>query len=95
MQTYQDKNTKTAAKKNRQIWKRKKHAPEKKPDPAQYERRKALRKRLHTRESQGEGDVWYFDAAGFCLSPCMPYAWQPIGSVIEVPTAAHNPRLNV
>ena len=51
--------------------------------------------RLHTREQQGECDVWYFDSAGFCLTPSIPYAWQPIGSVLEVPTAAHNQRINV
>jgi hypothetical protein len=50
---------------------------------------------LHTREQQGECDVWYFDSAGFCLTPSIPYAWQPIGSVLEVPTAAHNQRINV
>jgi len=43
----------------------------------------------------GECDVWYFDASGFCLTPSIPYAWQPIGSVIEVPTSAQNRRLNV
>ena len=50
---------------------------------------------LHTRERQGECDVWYFDASGFCLTSSIPYAWQPIGSVIEVQTSAHNRRLNV
>ena len=50
---------------------------------------------LHTRERHGECDVWYFDASGFCLTPSIPYAWQLIGSVIEVPTAAQNRRLNV
>jgi hypothetical protein len=33
--------------------------------------------------------------AGFCLTPSIPYAWQPIGDVIEVPTASHSQRLNV
>ena len=50
---------------------------------------------LHTRERQGECDVWYFDGSGFCLTPSIPYAWQPIGSVIEVPTSTHNQRINV
>ena len=39
--------------------------------------------------------MWYFDASGFCLRPSIPYAWQLIGSVIEVPTSVHNRRLNV
>ena len=43
----------------------------------------------------GECEVGYFDGSGFCLTPSIPYAWQPIGSVIEVPTSTHNRRLNV
>jgi transposase len=77
------------------VWKRIKHTPGKSPDPAQYERSKTLINRLHDRERLGECDVWYFDASGFCLTPSIPYAWQPLGSVIEVPTSAHNKRLNV
>lgn len=77
------------------VWKRIKHAPEKSLDPEKYERSKALIQRLHTREIQGECDVWYFDGSGFCLTPSIPYAWQPIGSVIEVPTSTHNRLINV
>ena len=62
---------------------------------SKYERSKALISQLHTRERHGECDVWYFDASGFCLTPSIPYAWQLIGSVIEVPTSTHNRRLNV
>lgn len=51
--------------------------------------------RLHTREAAGECDVWYFDGSGFCLTPYIPYAWQPMGTVITVPTSMHNRRLNV
>ena len=51
--------------------------------------------RLQARESQGECDLWYFDGAGFCLEPYLPYAWQPRGASIEVPTASHSRRLNV
>ena len=50
---------------------------------------------LQTREDRGECDLWYFDGAGFCLTPCVPYAWQPIGDNIEVPSASHGQRLNV
>ena len=39
--------------------------------------------------------MWYFDATGFCLSPSVPYAWQPIGQTIEVPVSSHRQRLNV
>jgi hypothetical protein len=32
---------------------------------------------------------------GFCLTPYIPYAWQPMGSVIAMPTSTHRRRLNV
>jgi transposase len=54
-----------------------------------------LIRRLQDREKKGECTLWYFDASGFCLTPCIPYAWQPIGSVIEIPTSTHNQRINV
>lgn len=72
-----------------------KHTTEQSPDPEQYERSKALIQRLQVRETQGECDVWYCDASGFCFTPSIPYAWQPLGSVIEVPTSPHNRRINV
>jgi hypothetical protein len=50
---------------------------------------------LHARAMHGECAVWYCDASGFCLTPSLPYAWQPLGVVIEVPTSAQNKRINV
>ena len=50
---------------------------------------------LQQQEAAGVCDLWYFDVTGFCLTPCVPYAWQPIGEVITVPTASHSRRLNV
>jgi hypothetical protein len=34
-----------------------------------------------------ELDLYYFDESGFSLTPCIPYAWQPVGEVIEVPSS--------
>ncbi len=39
------------------------------------------------RREDGEIDLYYFDEAGFFLTPCVPYAWQPKGGYIEVPSA--------
>ena len=50
---------------------------------------------LQIREDQGDCELWYFDGAGFCLTPCVPYAWQPIGDNIKVPTSSHSRRLNI
>ena len=60
-----------------------------------YQRSQRLIEILQHREGQGECDLWYFDGAGFCLEPCVPYAWQPIGDYIKVPTSSHGQRLNV
>jgi hypothetical protein len=72
-----------------------KRAPEQTPDPEKYERGQALMQHLHTRAKHGEGDGWYFDGSGFCFTPAMPYAWQRISSVIDVPTSTQNQRMNV
>lgn len=42
----------------------------------------ALRERL--RRGECEFELWYFDEAGFTLTPLLPYAWQPIGERIEL-----------
>lgn len=88
------KTIKRLAKKTRHVWKRIKKGPAKKPDPHLYQQRQAMIARLQRREAAGEMDLYYFDATGFCLEPCVPYAWQPIGAVIEVP-ATKSARLNV
>ena len=39
-------------------------------------------------------DLWYFDEAGFTLTPCVPYAWQKVGHTLEL-ASAYGPRHNV
>ncbi len=41
-----------------------------------------LRGRLQGGASEFE--LWYFDEAGFSLTPSVPYAWQKIGERIEL-----------
>jgi hypothetical protein len=50
---------------------------------------------LQGQESRGICALWYFAVSGFCLTPSIPYAWQPMGSVMEIPTSTHRRRLNV
>ena len=89
------KTIKRLIKKNRYVWKRIRKSPAQAPDPHKYERSKEVIQRLQQREAAGECALWYFDVAGFCLTPCIPYAWQPIGGAIAIPTASHSRRLNV
>ena len=77
------------------IWKRMKRSPAQAPAPHKYSRSQEMIARLQARESQGDCDLWYFDGAGFCLEPSLPYAWQPRGTSIAVPTSSHSRRLNV
>lgn len=51
--------------------------------------------RLQCQEATGACALWYFDVTGFCLTPYIPYAWQPIGAIIDIPTSTHRRRLNV
>lgn len=48
-------------------------------------------KKLHLEEllrleRQGKLNLFYADGLGFSLTPCVPYAWQAIGSRIEIPS---------
>jgi transposase len=46
--------------------------------------------------ADGEFDLIYFDAAGFDLTPSVPYAWQDIGSngTQSIPSS-HSSRINI
>lgn len=43
--------------------------------------------RLMEREARGEIELYYFDESGFTLVPCVPYAWQPKGETLELPSS--------
>ena len=50
---------------------------------------------LHRLEDAGRCQVLYGDESGFCLSPVVPYLWQPKGKTVGLPAKAHSRRLNV
>jgi transposase len=39
-------------------------------------------------------DLWYFDEAGFTLTPGVPYAWQKVGQTLEL-ASVRSPRQNI
>ena len=39
-------------------------------------------------------NLFYFDESGFATVPCVPYAWQPVGTTLELPSFKSK-RLNV
>jgi transposase len=50
--------------------------------------------RAQAREPARPFDLWYFDEAGFTLTPCVPYAWQKVGQTLEL-ASSHGPRQNI
>jgi hypothetical protein len=51
-------------------------------------------KELQQETLLGKHDLCYFDEAGFSLTPSVPYAWQPIGERLEIPSSKSK-QLNV
>jgi transposase len=64
------------------------------PDAQEYEQKQAELESLKQLEDQGELDLYYLDESGFCLIPCVPYGWQPIGQTKEI-ESQRSQRLNV
>lgn len=67
-------------------WKRARRSLQRKRDEAEFRAVQAwlaaLRERLAS--GQGEFELWYFDEAGFTLTPTVPYAWQAVGERIQL-----------
>lgn len=50
---------------------------------------------LNSPEAKEKGfELYYFDESGFSLRPVIPYAWQPKGQTVCIPST-YSPRLNV
>ncbi len=49
---------------------------------------------LRQQAQEGAIDLYYFDESGFSLTPHIPYAWQPIGETLEIPSQ-RSTQLNV
>ena len=75
-------------------WKRVRKSLRSKRDPDLFEQSRQQLVTLIEQSKKKEIDLFYFDESGFTLEPCVPYAWQPRGQIIEVP-CAKSKRLNV
>ena len=49
---------------------------------------------LKQQDAKGEIALYFMDESGFCLIPCVPYGWQPIGQYLEL-LSCLSKRLNV
>jgi transposase len=85
---------KRIGRKGKLLWKRVRISLRAKRDPLAFAQAQEELQALHLSHTKGEIDLYFFDAAGFSLTPCGPYAWQPVGEYIEGPVAKSR-RLNV
>ncbi len=75
-------------------WKRMRRSLRSRRSEAAFRAAQAELKALQAAAAFGSCDLYYYDEAGFSLTPCVPYAWQPTGERIEIP-AAQSVRQNV
>ena len=76
-------------------FRRARRVPEKAVCPKRKQRVQKALGHLHRLEDAGRCQVLYGDESGFCLSPMVPYLWQPKGKTVGLPAKAHSRRLNV
>jgi transposase len=81
-------------KKHKKVWKRMKKTLAKKADPEKVKKAEIEISELQNKDKNGEIELYYFDEAGFSLTPSVPYGWQNIGENVELPSA-YSPRINV
>ena len=75
-------------------WKRIRKSLKSKRDPVLFEQSQQQLASLIEQSQKKQIDLFYFDESGFTLEPCVPYAWQPVGETLEVPSSKSK-RLNV
>ena len=76
------------------IWKRVRTSLKSKRNEEEFQECKAEIEDLQERADDGDIAIYYFDGAGFCLDPYIPYAWQNKGETIELEAATRG-RINV
>lgn len=65
-----------------------------KPNPEEYQQKKAELEELKRKDYKGEINLYYLDESGFSLIPSVPYAWQNIGEYLTI-NSQRSRRLNV
>lgn len=87
---------KRALRKAKLRWKRVRKSLRSKRDEHKFQRARERINRLESRRVEGAVDLFYYDEAGFCLDPCIPYAWQPVGEWVKLPACTtKRSRINV
>jgi hypothetical protein len=92
--TVSSKTLRRIAKSAGMIWKRVRKSVRPRRDEKEFEKAKKEIAELERQQKKGEKDLYYFDEAGFDLQPAVPYAWQPKGETLEIPSC-RSPRISV
>jgi transposase len=74
-------------KKGGKVWKRVRQGLGGKRDEADFRAAQADVASLRAQAGRGEITLYYYDEAGFSLTPCVPYAWQDKGTTLTLPTS--------
>ena len=75
-------------------WRRWRKGLRAKQNPQELAKKKGQLELLEKLEQEKQIDLFYLDESGFCLTPCIPYAWQEKGQVVELP-CSKSKRLSV
>ena len=67
-------------------WKRARRSTHPPPDEAAVAQAELDLCALSARQGRGEVDLYALDEARFTLEPAVPYAWQPVGERLELPS---------
>lgn len=81
-------------KKAKSVWKRVRSSLKSKRNQEAFDKSQTEIRELEVQRDNGDINLVYFDESGFTLEPCIPYAWQPIGENIELPSSK-SIRINV
>lgn len=75
-------------------WKRMRKSLQNKRDPEEFEQAKQELDKLQELEDEGILDLYFFDESGVCMTPVVPYGWQPADIRYELPSS-RSERINI
>jgi len=85
---------KRIVRKLRMRWKRVRKTVTKKRDPEKYEKSLKEIEKLKEQQKAGISDLYFSDQTGFSPGSFVPYAYQPVGETLRIPSSGGS-RLNV
>lgn len=85
---------KRIVKKHRLRWKRVRKSVRHKRDDDEFDRATQEIEQFKHEQDAGRLEVYYFDESGFSLQSQVPYAYQPIGETLKIPSS-QSKRLNI